>query len=72
MKLENGHVLPDPNSLIQPLQRHENLYFMVCMQLVQTFRNSAESNAGKDQLTAQWLHLKPAVHGTETPALTLT
>lgn len=72
MKLENGHVLLVPSSLTQPLQRHDNLDFMVCTELVQTFRNGAESNAAKVQVTAQWLHIKPAVHGTETPALMLT
>lgn len=72
MKLENGHVFPDPSSLTQTLQRHGNLDFVVCTELIQTFRNGAESNAAKAQITAQWLHMKPAVHGTETPALTLT
>lgn len=72
MKLENGHVLLDPSSLTQPLQRHDNLDFMMCTELVQTFRNGAESNAAKVQVTAQWLPIKPAVHSAETPALMLT
>lgn len=71
MKLENGHILPDSSSLTQPLQRHYSLDFMVCTELVWTFRNGAETNAVKGQVTAQWLHIKPAVHGTKTPALTL-
>lgn len=36
MTLESGHVLPDPSSLIEPLQRHGNLVFMVHIELVQT------------------------------------
>lgn len=36
------------------------------------FRNNAESSAAKGQITAQWLHVKPAVHDTENPALMLT
>lgn len=59
------------SSLTQPLQRHDNLDFMVCTELVQTFRNGAESTAAKGQITAQRLHIKPAVQSTETAALTL-
>lgn len=64
--------LPDPGCLTPPLQRHDNLDFMVCTELVQTFRKDTESNAAKGQITAQWLHVKPAIHDTENPALILT
>lgn len=65
MKLENGHILPDPKQSTQPLQKHDNLDFMVHTELVQTFRNGAETNAAKGQITAQRLHIKPAVRSTE-------